>query len=89
MIASLISDMEQPQAVARTNAQWFMTTQGATVSGIEPEGGERQSWRFTVLLRDLVYGLPSGVNHQEWREWVDQIYTCWMVSGPSVSRAPN
>lgn len=62
------------------NEQWFMTTQGATINGVEPEGGETKSWKFTMLLRDVVYGLPIGVNHQEWKEWIDLIYTSWTVS---------
>ena len=60
--------------------QWFMTTQGATLSGVAPEGNEHHSWGFTVLLRDLVYGLPNGVNVSEWTEWVNNIYAIWMVS---------
>ena len=72
--------MAQSRQNQGTNEQWYMTAQGATIYGLEPEGGECQSWRFTILLRDLVFGLPAGVNHQEWREWVEEIDAFWMVS---------
>ena len=60
-------------------AQWFLTTQGASIYGIEPEGNESKTWAFTPVLRDLVYAFPSGANQQEWREWIEEIYRAWMV----------
>ena len=79
--------MEQSPQVVANMEQWFMTTQGATIYGVEPEGGEVESWKFTMLLRDVVYGLPHGVNHQEWKEWVELIYTSWTVSATPLHSA--
>lgn len=79
--------MDPSVDVAANNEQWFMTTQGATVYGVAPEGGESESWRFTILLRDAIYGLPQGVNHQEWKEWVEHIYAAWLVSTNSITTA--
>ena len=72
-------DMAESSESRADPEQWFMTTQGATIHGIAPEGNEHHSWGFAVLLRDLIYGLPDGVNLHEWRQWVDKIYSIWGV----------
>ena len=69
--------------------QWFVTTQGASIYGIEPEGGEEKTWAFTSLLRDLVFGFPSDANLQEWREWVEEIYRAWTVTMHRIDIQPG
>ena len=72
--------MSEAQDEATNITQWFVTTQGASIYGVEPEGNEEKTWAFTPLLRDLVFAFPKGANLQEWREWVDEIYEAWLVS---------
>ncbi|KAK7696211.1 hypothetical protein QCA50_000864 [Cerrena zonata] len=49
---------------------WLITTQGACVSGVEPEGLETMSWAFCTFLREALFAMPIGVSKLEYDYWV-------------------
>lgn len=77
---SLISWMSSMNTSRELKDGWRMTSQGATLRGLEPQECEEDLWAFCTFLREAIYCWPHNANMQEWEIYFQDVYTFWKVS---------